>query len=821
MGPFYFAWVNQGTPFSPTLYREDEVVYSFAIEQNEGEAATLQMEIKNPLVGLLAPGRLVWAWLSWSDGTTVHPLFFGRLISVPDDMFGEVVSLRLVAMPPDFIEQKRSVAATLQARPFYDPVFVEPARRLDPDTMLEGRSALWHIDRTTHAVTVSDILVGEDGVVDIPEAAIPYDSVKMSVDQAPLKSVAVDATVAWEQEAHGSVDLGTQYFRSYSGDGLISSWPRPDASLGQGWGVDYSLAVDVYNVAIAQTLSMQGSWTNPAKKHNPGDTISINWSRTTPVLAGPYYHAILTQGGTTGHISENPDEKDEPTSTAVMTDVWVPEWLVAGSLVLRYDAKRSRSENIRFVLGADLQPVFTDPGDSAADFAQDAELISLNGSVGNEGPYGVFRGDWQAGASYARFDYFMAPDGRAYSVLKDHVALSSFSAQQTATLWQPDKRYNAGDNVYSGGQIYAVLVTHVSGGSFDPTSLAVNGTLIYDLRISQSGGAQLYGLMQNFRGHWAASTIYVASDTFLAPDSQYYQVNTGHVSAATFDPFAADLAGRMLYALLLNPPPIGDISRSNYFPSDRGLWSVEHLICRARAHLLLRARAVKVSCDVPFPIALGLSLRKNAIVRDRRIPGGYALGKVVGYSLHGSGDSGELMGNVSIGCAVGNGNAVVGLDGEPSYVEDGYVSRGYQLYEGATTVLPAGDVAYAAPIAGTVDDGLVFPLDISQAVVSQRFQTASVAQQEAIIEAYQGQQKDQQKDTYIAAGVAQQFLAQLLADQAQKKQQQIEAFIQALTKTPTWYELVLRPVVNGPFAAEYDVSTSALMIPRQIDLANT
>jgi hypothetical protein len=43
--------------------------------------------------------------------------------------------------------------------------------------------------------------------------------------------------------------------------------------------------------------------------------------------------------------------------------------------------------------------------------------------------------------------------------------------------------------------------------------------------------------------------------------------------------------------------PIVDTSRNGYFPSDRGLWSLEYLISVARAHILAKARAVTISWD--------------------------------------------------------------------------------------------------------------------------------------------------------------------------------------------------------------------------------
>jgi len=822
-GPFYFAWVaSSETTFGPEHWREDEDVFSFEIEHAEGEAATLSVQIKNPLVGLLAPGRKTWLWFSWDDGEHVHALFFGRLISVPDDLFGEVVTLKFIAMPLDYIERKRSLAPALQVRPFWDPVFLDSARRLDPDALLEGYSALWHVDRIDHSVTISDIIAGEDGLADFEEEDAFYDSVKLHIDAPPLKSILVDASVSWEQQATGTLDLGHKWFRTYSGDGLVSGWPKPYSSLGAGWSVANSTIADIYDVANTQTVTFSGDWRNEATSHNFGDTMSLQTSRTQPIFKGPFWSALLTFSSKASHISTNPDQKDEPTASVQSTTVFVPEWLIAGSLVLRYEAKRARTENVRFTLGADVQPVFTDPGGTAADFAQDSELLQIEGTVGIEGPYGTSRGVWAAGTRYALYDYFQAPapDGRAFSVLRDHVSLPAFNPDASAEQWVPGAYYAAGDTVFSGGAYYAVLVNHTSAASFSATAVSVNGAIIYEQRIDAAGGGRYYSEIAHLRGSWAPSTLYLSGDMFLAPDGYYYQVNIGHTSASTFDPYAADASGRLLHSLLLNPPPIGDISRADYFPTDRGLWSLEHLIARARAHLLLRARAVRLSFDCRFERAIGLSCRMNARLFDRRLPGASALGKVTAYKLTGDGDSGRLIGNVTIGCAVGQGNAIAGADGDPDYVSTGYVQRGYQVYSGQVDLIGGGDVGYTVPAVTSIDDGLRFPLDRGQVVISEAFQTGSTEQRLAIIQAYKGAQRDQQTEAYRAAGTPADLADRMAAATFDSAKAQTQAFVEALTSTPSWYELVLRPVQNGPFAAEYDITVTPLMIPKQIDLGS-
>jgi hypothetical protein len=152
--------------------------------------------------------------------------------------------------------------------------------------------------------------------------------------------------------------------------------------------------------------------------------------------------------------------------------------------------------------------------------------------------------------------------------------------------------------------------------------------------------------------------------------------------------------------------PIGDVRRRSYFPTERGLRSLEYLIALARAHLLLRSRAVEVDFECRFERAVELSCRRNARVFDRRLPGGQALGKIIAYSFGVDGDRGAMIGSVTIGCAVGYGGAIEPVDGDPSYVDDDYVENDYQAHDGHVVVLGAGDVGYSVPIDALNDDGL-------------------------------------------------------------------------------------------------------------------
>ena len=73
---------------------------------------------------------------------------------------------------------------------------------------------------------------------------------------------------------------------------------------------------------------------------------------------------------------------------------------------------------------------------------------------------------------------------------------------------------------------------------------------------------------------------------------------------------------------------IGSSRRRSYFPTARGLKSIEYLLCLARAHLILRSRAVEVTFECSFERAIDLSCRKNARVFDGRLAASKAGGEL-------------------------------------------------------------------------------------------------------------------------------------------------------------------------------------------------
>ncbi|MES2845644.1 MAG: hypothetical protein V4747_11495 [Pseudomonadota bacterium] len=333
---FYFAWVDPtDTEFDIAFARNDEDILSLKVDHDEAGAAGLTIEIKNPRIGLLHPTRKRWAWLSWDGETGVDPLFFGKLVGVPDRAKDEVIRLTLVAIPLDFVAQKEAVADALRVLPWFDPVWIAADRRADPDLVLEARTSHWHIDRITHVVTASDIAVGEAGTIDIGGDFF-RDSLDLRYTQMPARKVRVSAEMSWAQVADGEVDItrtltdafvavGTTRMNtvsSYTGEGLVRDWPQPGTRIEGGWSVG-----------------------------------SVRLDRIDGVRVP-----------SSGMIANTPST----------SRIYFPLWVIQPNMTLRYDVSRSRVEGVTFTLEANTQALITEPDED------DIIDISLQSSAASQ-----------------------------------------------------------------------------------------------------------------------------------------------------------------------------------------------------------------------------------------------------------------------------------------------------------------------------------------------------------------------------------------------------------------------------------------------------
>jgi hypothetical protein len=390
---FYTAWEPQtATAWSQSYARFDENVFSFTIEHDEGQIPKLTLQVKNPRVGLINPSRNYWFWLSYArDAGPAQPLFFGRLVGIPTSILANVVEMQFIARAPNYIYQKQQVAESLKILPEYDPIFFEPSKRDDPDAILEGWSALYHVDRITNQVSVSDILLGEDAVVSFHTQDVFYDSVQMRLLQSPLVAVNVKAEVTWEQRYRGFFNVGSWSYPTLGGDSFVGDWPKSGSGLGGGYSAAISWAGERDpSIAASMLAQMAGGaptvhyeWRNTAKHHEQGDTMSIvsdytslppnsnmvvTYSVSVPGIINPY---TVDAGG-------NPDPTNQPLheeSHFVTWRTYALDFLgkqSVATLSLVYEPNRKRNEQLEFTLKADVQPILIDPL-----VTEDTEQITL------------------------------------------------------------------------------------------------------------------------------------------------------------------------------------------------------------------------------------------------------------------------------------------------------------------------------------------------------------------------------------------------------------------------------------------------------------
>jgi hypothetical protein len=365
-GQIYFAWIDEDEDFDDTVHnRFDEDVFSLSLSQSEGDFASLTLEIKNPRIGLLNVGRKVWCYIAINDGTDIVPLFKGRLIGVPTNVFDTLVQLEFTARPSDFVDQKTALANTMKVLPYYDSIFVSPDSWADPDVVLEAYSRLWHIDPVTHVVTTSDILVPEDGVEEVTEDQHFYDSMEVTLNSTPLRSVSMVATIPWTQSDLGAVDLTgriKQLFsaadtsgllggiaQSFTMKGLISDWPKTGSEFGSGWKVSTGVLADV-------------SATFPVKKIPD----IFGYNGTIPIIPDG---SIIFPLKVTGEWSSGVEKAGfNFTYDLVIAAVGY----AAPTLSVSYEANREFAQLVTFTMRTAQQAIVTLPGDD------ESMVITLN-----------------------------------------------------------------------------------------------------------------------------------------------------------------------------------------------------------------------------------------------------------------------------------------------------------------------------------------------------------------------------------------------------------------------------------------------------------
>ena len=230
--------------------------------------------------------------------------------------------------------------------------------------------------------------------------------------------------------------------------------------------------------------------------------------------------------------------------------------------------------------------------------------------------------------------------------------------------------------------------------------------------------------------------------------------------------------------------PIGSLARRSYVQTDRGRATLLALVARARARLRSRARAIEVSAEVPFAEAVALTLRHNATISARQLPGGTATGKVAGLSLAMSG--GRLSASLRIGCSVGDGVAYAGAAIVSGYVGAGYVAAGYLAASAGSYDLDTADAGLPAYGEVLIDDDGV---DFDDPTVESMVEGVTVINGPTVQRSVQGM-------TFADGGET----------------------IAALRGLSTSVVLQMRPLEGRSFATTFDLGAVSIALPSTINL---
>lgn len=449
--------------------RNDEEVLSIDIKQSEGNAALLTIKLKNPHMGYLYPGRNIWCWLSWrevEDGSPsgITPLFHGRLVTVPDEIKDEEVTLQFLAKPSEYENLQTVLAATLRVNPYWDPIWYSNGVD-DKDTILEARPDLWHTDRTTLEVSISNITSGEDGTLFIGENDHIYADLDYKIGNPPLAAVYMTGTVTWTQEANDTVDLtdtirqvfydgGSRFGRpnisAYQGSGLLSSWPKPLQNIGAGWQVNA-------DTIIIESTRMFG-------------TTDILTKYTTSFSAGQDFNdaAVDDWGNPTGSAAKDAQGSYVETHALFKLSVYKIAFLAD------FSANREWTESVSFFLEADVQQVASDSRASVEAFSLSSDLISKRIDPGGVTPIRDLRDNtyFKSDRGQQSFRFLLA-----YARAKLIVRARAVEITLTTT-WHKGISVSCRKNVH-------IIDSRLPGGS------AVGKVIDYTISASANGGMRV------------------------------------------------------------------------------------------------------------------------------------------------------------------------------------------------------------------------------------------------------------------------------------------------------------------------------------------
>lgn len=148
------------------------------------------------------------------------------------------------------------------------------------------------------------------------------------------------------------------------------------------------------------------------------------------------------------------------------------------------------------------------------------------------------------------------------------------------------------------------------------------------------------------RRPWAPNTAYDLDDE-VVDGRNAYRCRTPHVSGPTRTAAEWSLLGPSSY--------IASRQYISFFKSARGRAAMEHALQRMKARARMAARSVRISFEAPMPARpWQITEDMTVSITSPKIPGGYATGRLVEYSLSWSNGRASFSGTIA--CAAGLGD---------------------------------------------------------------------------------------------------------------------------------------------------------------------
>lgn len=215
----------------------------------------------------------------------VNPSFTGSL--------DVLVNLGSTALTASGLADAAPADLTAVALPYYEPLFTGNQDDLS-STVLEGRSATWHIDPVTHAITLRDTVAGAR-VVDLGDRGDAA-SERRHVVERPVSRVKMRVVAEFQQTAAARVDVAplvSLAAAGYSGEvqSLSYAVPQPSATGGN---LDFGWSSGSPKVEMKQTLGLKRPSGRTFKVTYREDVMS--WSYHQSSSGATLADSVWTQG---------------------------------------------------------------------------------------------------------------------------------------------------------------------------------------------------------------------------------------------------------------------------------------------------------------------------------------------------------------------------------------------------------------------------------------------------------------------------------------------------------------------------------------------